>query len=142
MSWTEIYIHLVFSTKDHIPYLYSESLRKTVFSHIHQNSKLKDIRMDCVNGFTDHAHCLLSLGREQTLSKVAQLIKGESSYWINKNSFIREKFIWQDDYWAVSVSRSHLQNVRTYIYRQEQHHYKKTFKAELEELFNKYNSGD
>ncbi|RZL36911.1 MAG: hypothetical protein EOO96_06025 [Pedobacter sp.] len=39
-------------------------------------------------------------------SKIAKLIKGESAHWINKNKLLPENFIWQDDYFAVSVSES------------------------------------
>ncbi len=37
-----------------------------------------------------------------------QLIKGESSFWLNKNGLTREKFESQDEYFAVSVSESML----------------------------------
>jgi len=36
----------------------------------------KKIWLDCVSGYSDHLHCLISLGKEQSISKVAQLIKG------------------------------------------------------------------
>jgi REP element-mobilizing transposase RayT len=56
------------------------------------------------------------MNKDLTISKTAQLIKGESSFWINQNKIIERKFIWQDDYWVVSVSESHLPEVREYIY--------------------------
>ena len=138
MSWVRIWVHLVFSTKNRIPFLNSLELRDTVFSHISKNAREKDIWLDSVNGYKEHIHCLVSLGREQTISKVAQLIKGESSFWINKNKIIPRKFEWQDDFWAVSVSESHVSNVQKYIARQEQHHGIKLFKEEIDELMEKY----
>ena len=131
MSWVRVYIHMVFCTKNRFPFLNSPELRKTVFQHIKTNAEEKEIWIDCVNGFQDHAHCLISLGREQTISKVAQLIKGESSFWINKNNLVHDKFMWQDDYWAVGVSESNVQTVRNYIHNQEAHHLKKTFAEEI-----------
>ena len=68
-----------------------------------------------------------SLGSDQAIQKIAQMIKGESSNWINKNQLTKEKFRWQDEYFAVSVSESHLEFVREYIKNQEEHHQKKTF---------------
>jgi REP element-mobilizing transposase RayT len=133
MSWTRVWIHLVFSTKDRQAYLH-QSIRRLVFEHIKQNAESKGIRLDCVNGFSDHAHCLISLGKDQTISQAAQLIKGESSYWINKNRLTAARFSWQDDYWAVSVSEGHLQAVRNYIFNQEAHHKKKSFQEEIEKL--------
>jgi len=73
MSWVRIWIHLVFSTKKREPFLHKE-IRKQVFEHIKQNAAIKGIWLDSINGFSDHAHCLISLGRDQTISQVAQLI--------------------------------------------------------------------
>lgn len=137
MSWVRIWVHLVFSTKYQQPFLNAFDLRKNVFEHIAENAKEKEIWLDCVNGFTQHAHCLISLGKEQTISKIAQLIKGEASYWINKNNLTASKFAWQDDYWAASISESHLNKVRKYIQNQEDHHRIKTFDQEVEVFMKK-----
>lgn len=138
MSWVRIYIHMTFSTKNRQPILNSKELRESVFQHIKNNAKEKGIWLDCVGGHTDHIHCLISLGREQTISKVAQLIKGESSFWINKNELTSNKFEWQDDYWAVGVSESHLKALRYYIYNQELHHSTHTFEEEIKHFMDKY----
>lgn len=137
MSWVRIWVHLVFSTKNREAFLHPK-IRKQVFQHIKQNAETKDIWLDCVNGYADHAHCLGSLNKEQSISKVAQLIKGESSFWINQNKLVDGKFVWQDDYWAVSVSESHLRQTRKYIINQEEHHRKTTFKKEVDVFMEKY----
>jgi REP element-mobilizing transposase RayT len=129
---------MVFATKNRQPFLNTPELRKNVFQHIKNNAADKDIWLDCVNGYSDHAFCLISLGSEQTISKVAQLIKGESSFWINQNKLTKQKFIWQDDYWAVGVSERHVEKVRNYIHKQESHHSKKTFKIEIDTFMEKY----
>lgn len=134
MSWTRIFIHLVFSTKNRTPFLSTSQIRREVFDHIKQNSRQKGILLDCVNGYHEHAHCLLGLKRDQSISQIAQLIKGESSFWINRLKLISEKFIWQDDYWAVSISESHVQALRNYIYTQEEHHSTKSFQDEYDEF--------
>lgn len=123
---------MVFSTKNRVPFLDSKELRKQVFQHIKQNAAEKGIWLDCVNGYQDHAHCLISLGREQNISKIAQLIKGESSFWINKNKLTKNKFDWQDDYWAESVC--HIERIRKYIYNQEVHHSKNKFIKEIDDF--------
>ena len=138
MSWVRVYIHMVFSTKNREPFLNSSSLRKSVFQHIKQNASEKGIWLDCVNGYQEHTHCLISLGKEQTISKVAQLIKGESSFWINKNKLTKQKFNWQDDFWAVGVSESHLKAVRNYIYEQETHHKTVPFSQEVDTFMKKH----
>ena len=138
MSWVRVYIHLVFSTINREPFLHSEELRKELFRHIKQNAIKKETWLDCVNGYQEHAHCLISLHKEQTISKVAQLIKGESSFWINQNKLTANKFNWQDDYWAVGISESHLNSVRDYIHNQQIHHAKQSFTDEIKEFMDKY----
>ncbi|MGK9368720.1 IS200/IS605 family transposase [Melioribacter sp. Ez-97] len=134
MSWVRIWVHLVFSTKNREQYLNTKELRERVFQHIKENAKEKRIWLDSINGYKEHVHCLISLNKEQSISKVAQLIKGESSYWINKHKLTRMKFIWQDDYWAVSVSENKVESVREYIAKQQEHHRIKSFTEEVEEF--------
>lgn len=138
MSWVRIWVHIVFSTKKRVPFLNTKELRFKVFRHIKQNAEEKEIWLDCVNGYKEHAHCLVSLGKDQKASKIAHLIKGESSFWINKNKLISSKFMWQDDYWAVGVSESHLESVRNYIHNQEKHHKRKPFSEEVNDFMEKY----
>jgi putative transposase len=137
MPMIKIWIHLVWATKSRQPLL-DKSIRQNVFQHMRDNAKQKDIYVDFINGHVDHVHLLISLNAEQTIAKTVQLIKGESSYWINKHQLCNEKFEWQDDYFAVSVSESGVDAVREYIKNQEIHHAKKTFQQEYDEFMEKY----
>jgi REP element-mobilizing transposase RayT len=137
MGYTKIWIHLVWATKNRQPLLNRE-LRRQLFVHIRTNAREKNIHLDFVNGYTDHVHCLISLNADQTISKLVQLIKGESSYWLNKTPLVKEKFEWQDDYFAVSVSESGVDKVREYIKYQDDHHKNKTFQQEYDEFITKY----
>jgi len=137
MSWVRIWVHLVFSTKNREKIIL-EDIRDSIYDHIRQNAEEKKIWLDTINGHLEHIHCLISLDREASISKVSQLIKGESCFWINKNKILRNKFSWQDDYWAVSVSESHLDPVRNYIHNQEEHHRHKSFAEEIDEFMKKY----
>ncbi|HET53621.1 MAG TPA: IS200/IS605 family transposase [Ignavibacteria bacterium] len=138
MSWIRIWIHLVFSTKNREPYFTSKEKREKIIEHIKSNAKKKDIWLEEINGHKEHIHCLISLGKEQSISKVSQLIKGESSKWINEEKLTKTKFFWQDDYWAVSVSESHLEQVKEYIRNQEEHHRTKSFTEEVDDFMKKY----
>lgn len=116
MSYVRIWVHAVFSTQNREPNLTSE-IRSAVVEHIKQNCRAKKIFIDCIGGWTDHLHILISLGREQDIAKVIMLIKGESAHWLNQQKILRGKFKWQDDYFAISVSESQLDSLRTYIAR-------------------------
>lgn len=131
MPWVRVWIHFVWSTKERHPFLKDE-IRFNVFQHIRENARQKDIHIDFINGYVDHVHCLISLGTDQTLERIMQLIKGESSFWINQNRMCKTKFGWQDEYFAVSVSETNLKAVRKYIANQEEHHRSHSFEDEFE----------
>ncbi len=94
MPFVKVYIHFVWSTKNRIQFLDTKELRIKVWSHILENAKKKGVFIDFVNGYLDHCHCLVSLGVDQSIQKVMQFIKGESSFWINKHGLTKEKFEW------------------------------------------------
>ena len=133
MPWIKVWLHFVWSTKDRLPYL-QQSIRPKVFDHIRKNAREKSIHIDFINGYLEHVHCLISLGTNQTLEKLMQLIKGESSFWINKNQLTKTKFGWQDEYFVASVSESNLAQVRRYIAKQEEHHSRIPFDTEFDDL--------
>ena len=123
----------MWGTKNRIPFLNTEN-KKIILDHIKENAHLKGIYIDFINGHREHIHCIISLNAEQQLSKVIQLIKGESSHWINKNNFAKGKFEWADEYFSVSVSESQINVVREYIKNQEEHHRKKSWEEEYNEF--------
>ena len=140
MPYTKVLIHYIWSTKNR-EYLISKELKPLLLEHIKENSIKKEIFIDTLNCVSDHIHLLVSLGTEQTIAKTAMLIKGESSFWVNKQQRLKTKpawpvgrFEWQDEYIALSVSYSAIDKVRAYILNQEEHHKKKTFGEEYEEF--------
>jgi putative transposase len=114
-------VHAVWATKCREHFL-KNNIRQIVFDHIKQNAKIKQIHIDSINGYKDHVHVLLGLNADMSIAKTIQLIKGESSWWINKEKLIPGPFEWADEYYAVSVSKNHLNKVRRYISIQEIRH--------------------
>jgi putative transposase len=115
-----------------------DALRRRIRIHISQNAWRKDIHLDCINGWTDHLHALICLGSEQTIAKVAQFLKGESSHWVNKEYPGRFNFEWQNEYYAESVSCSSLGAIRKYIARQEEHHRLKSNAEEVSDFLREH----
>ena len=140
MPFTKIWIHIIWSTKNREKIITKE-LKRLLLKHIKENSVLKEIFIDTINCVNDHVHLLISLGREQSISKVVMLLKGESSNWVNKQNLIMGKFEWQDEYMAISVSESVVEKVRDYINSQEEHHRTKSFEEEYNLFIKKYNFG-
>ena len=137
MPFLKVWLHIVWSTKNRQPLL-NKHIRPKVFSHLRENAIKKGIYVSFLNGHIDHVHCLISLGKDQTIAKIVQLLKGESSFWINQEKLINEYFEWQDEYFAVSVSESGVNRVREYIKNQEEHHKHKTFQQEYDEFISKF----
>ena len=131
-------IHAVWATKNRYPFLTNDT-RQKIIDHIKENAKTKHIYIDSINGHNDHLHCLFGLNADMSISKVMQLIKGESAFWINKQKLTKTKFEWADEYFAVSISESIMDKVRIYIDNQEEHHKKITFAQEYETFIKQYN---
>lgn len=137
MSYVKIWIHAVWTVKKRQPVL-NQDVRQNIFKHIHQNALQKDILMEVVGGYHNHVHCLFRLKNNQTIENVMQLIKGESSFWFNSNKLSKLKLNWQKEYFAVSVSESHVEKVKHYISTQEEHHKTKTWDEEYNEFIERY----
>jgi len=129
MAYVKIYVHAVWGTKNRYPYLTSE-IKSKVIDHIKENAIAKQIHIDRINGANDHLHCLIALNADMSIAKTLNLIKGESAFWINKNSITKLKFEWADEYYAASVGESGISRVRAYIDNQEAHHRKLSFSEE------------
>ena len=111
MPYLRVWIHLIWATKNRQP-LISKELRPKLFAHIRENARKKGIHLDSINGVADHVHALIALKADQLIAKVAQLLKGESSHWVNDQKLTPHKFEWQDEYIALSVSESAVDAVR------------------------------
>ena len=133
MSHVNIMVHGVWGTKNRYPYLTKE-LKEKVCNHIRENAKTKGIYIDTINGHHDHLHSLMSLKPDLSISTQMQLIKGESSNWLNRNELLRSHFGWASEYYAESVSPDQIERVRAYINNQEEHHRKMTFQQEYEQF--------
>ena len=137
MSYTTIWLHCVWSTKNR-DHLISSIFRPVLLDHFREQAKEKNIFLDYINAHEDHVHALINLGKQQTIADIMHQLKGESSYWINKVDVMPFKFQWQDDYFAISVSPSHVERVRRYIQNQDEHHREITWEEETEIFIKKY----
>jgi putative transposase len=137
MAYVRNWLHCVWGTKNRIHFLNKE-LRTELIRHIRENAKTKNIYIDSIDGSDEHLHCLISLNPDHALSKVIQLIKGESSFWMNKNKKTGKKFGWAVEYYAVSISDSDVIKVQRYIRNQEAHHMKKSWADEYTEFLEKH----
>jgi REP element-mobilizing transposase RayT len=127
-----LHFHVVFSTKNREPRITAE-WRPRLHAYLGGVARKSNCIPEAVGGVADHVHLLLGLPATARLADVVRDIKAASSKWIHDESHDRA-FAWQEGYGAFSVSPSHRKNVRDYIARQEEHHRKRTFQEEYQEL--------
>ena len=137
MPHVKIMINSVWGTKNRYPFLKGD-VKSKIISHIRENAIQKGIFIDTINGHHDHLHCLFELKPTMCVSDALQLLKGESSRWMNLNKIIPLKFEWAVDFYAVSASKSDLPRIRSYINNQEAHHSKITFQDEYDGFIREY----
>ncbi|MFQ5825490.1 MAG: transposase [bacterium] len=137
-SLANIYIHIIFSSKNHICFLDDCHIRKEMHAYLASILNTYDSPALIVGGSADHIHILCILSRNNTLAKIIGETKRNSSKWIKTKSQKCSKFQWQNGYGAFSVSYSNVQRIRNYISNQEKHHQKTTFKEEFLTFFKKH----
>lgn len=137
-SLAQVWIHLVFSTKDRRPFLQNESLRTEMFKMLTHHVKESGCLSASVGGHIDHVHLLIGLSRTITIAKLVEEIKKETSKWIKSHPKGTQLFQWQACYGVFSVSHSMLDIVDEYIRSQNSHHEKRTFQDEFRLLCQKH----
>lgn len=137
-SLAQIYLHLVFSTKNRTPFLQDRELRDRLHAYLAGTCRGLDSPSVIVGGVEDHVHVLCRFGRSHSIAETVKELKRASSLWVKNESPHVWGFHWQDGYGAFSVSPSHVNALRTYIENQEQHHRKESFQDEFRRLLGKY----
>jgi putative transposase len=125
-TYTQLYIQLVFAVK------YRRSLiNETWESRFHQYTcgiiKRLGHKPIIVNGMPDHQHLFIGLNPDKSISDTVDVIKANTSKWINDNNLTAAKFNWQRGYGAFSYSRTDIDNVYKYILNQKEHHLTQSF---------------
>jgi REP-associated tyrosine transposase len=137
-SLAEIYIHIVFSTKDREPFLQDKIVLDETHSYLGGSCTKLSCPVLRVGGIADHVHILCRLGRMISVSELVKELKRLSSQWLKAKAPSLRGFYWQAGYGVFSVGPPQLQAVRDYIEHQEEHHHRKSFQTEFRELLTEY----
>ena len=136
-SLTKLYVHIVFSTKNHVAFI-NEDIASELYSYIGgilNNIECPPIK---IGGYHDHIHILCCLSKKITLIKLLQEIKQSSSKWMKTKGGKLKDFFWQDGYGAFTVSSYHTEKIISYIENQPEHHRKISFKEEYIGFLDEY----
>jgi putative transposase len=135
-TYSQITIHSIFAVKGR-ENLITNEWRNDLHKYIAGIIKSEATSL-AVGGWKDHVHILFGLPPKLSVSNLLQIVKANSSKWINEARFVKGKFQWQEGFAAFSYSRSQRNNVIKYIMNQEEHHRKLSFREEYLDMLDKF----
>lgn len=137
-SFVQIYVHVVYSTKNRQPFLRDKALRDDLHACLAGICKNQHCPALKIGGVEDHVHILCRLAKTLDISTLIRELKRDSSKWIKDQDARLADFAWQNGYAAFSISPSHVEPLKAYILNQEEHHRQESFQDEIRRLCKKY----
>jgi len=137
-SLAQVYLHIVFSTKERRPFLDDPTPRDEMHKILGAECNKLDCPVLSVGGVADHAHILCRLGRTISIADLVKETKRESTQWVKQKWIRLGEFHWQAGYGAFSISPAHVEAVRAYVANQQEHHRQESFQDEFRRLLTKY----
>ena len=136
MSKTRCYFHIVFGTKYRNKAIDLDR-RERLYTYISKIIENKKSRLIKINGIQDHIHVLVDLHPSIALSDLVKSIKQSTSKRISETHYLPLFEGWASEYYASSVSPSHVEAVKEYIEKQTEHHLEKGYELEIREFVTK-----
>ena len=137
-SLCKIYLHIVFHIKTTSPKIEDAHIER-VHRYIGQLVNKAGCQVVRVGGTSDHVHILCLLSRNETVSRLAEEVKRNSSRWVKTLSPQYGHFEWQGGYAAFSASQSVVDKTEEYINNQMEHHKRVSFRDEYLQFLKLYN---
>jgi len=135
-TYTALFYHIVFSTKNRAPFIKPE-IETRIWEYVGGVSRHHKMTAIQIGGIEDHLHALVMAPATIAPFEIAKYLKGESSSWIHEEFPDLQDFAWQDGYGAFTVSKSNVPSVVSYIQSQRAHHQKQSFQEEYLDFLKK-----
>ena len=136
-SFTRLYAHLIFSTKERWPWL-DDIARPAMHGHLAAAMREMGSPYVVVGGVADHVHLLFDMGKMLAPATLVKEVKRVSSKFAKTLGPKYEQFYWQRGYGMFSVSPTHRADVEAYIRGQEEHHRERSFQDEFRDFLIRY----
>ena len=120
-TYTELYYHFIWSTKDRLP-LITEEVENHLFPYLRHKCEELRVIVHALNGMPNHLHLACSLPRQLSVSEFMEILKGAASYYINHLPDKDLQLYWQAGYGALTFSKRDLPRIVAYIDHQKSHH--------------------
>ena len=137
-SLSQVWLHLVFSTKNRQTFLQDVGFRNEMFRMLSHHVQEAGCFPRLAGGWIDHVHIVCGLARTVSIAELVEHVKTETSKWAKKPPNGAATFSWQAGYGAFSFAQSDLDSVLNYVERQDEHHRNQSYQDEFRELCRKH----
>jgi putative transposase len=131
--YAEINLHLTWHTKDNAPILTDHVENRVHHFLTHRALETPDVRVQAINGTTDHIHLVVSIPPTVAISEWIGQLKGACAHHINHEICNRKVLDWQAGYGVVSFGTGDLPWVVRYVEQQKEHHARGSTHERLEQ---------
>ncbi len=131
--FTQLYVHLVWSTWDRLP-LISPDIERRLYGAIIQKCRETKCVPIRIGGVSDHLHLLIRLHPTVAVSDLVKELKGSSSHLMTHQITTGDFFKWQGAYGAFSLRYEEVPTLKEYISNQKMHHANGELRPEFEKM--------
>jgi len=119
--YSKVYIHIVFGTKNRIPYI-DPRFEMSLFNELKVICEDRGALPLAIGGYRDHVHVLCRLPTTISISILVRDIKRLSSRFMKDHHPDLACFTWQRGYGVFTAEESSLTRLKDYIKNQKAHH--------------------
>ncbi len=109
--------------------------REALYRFIWSFLKARNCYLYRIGGIQNHIHLLFNLNPTIALSDIVRDMKRESSLWVKRSGLFPYFEKWGKEYYAFGVGKNAIPTIIEYIKNQQEHHRKRTFEEEMQEIF-------
>ncbi len=132
MSFWRTYYHLIWATESRQPLITPERESK-LYGYIIGKADAMGCIIHAIGGIEDHIHIVASIPPKLSIADFVKTIKGSSAYHLNHTPLASGLgFSWQHGYGVFSLGGKQLDEAKTYVNNQKQHHLQGTVIPALE----------
>ncbi|GAB4093446.1 IS200/IS605 family transposase [Flaviaesturariibacter terrae] len=132
-TWKQSAVHVVFAPK-YRKALLLPSIRERVERHMAGKIDGMGHQLMAMYAMPDHVHILMAISMNMAPAMIMQVVKGETSHWMNEQQLLPAHFEWQRGYRWFHVSADRISTVAQYIRSQPEHHGRERFLDEERRL--------
>ena len=113
-TYTEIYYHLVWTTKNREPMIVPP-MEETLHTSIKAICRDARVTIHALNGLPDHVHLACTLPATVAAAPLMNKMKGGSAHLVNHLPEGRHPLAWQPGYGALTFARRDLKTIVAYL---------------------------